>query len=96
MKLNRVFTIACTVAVFASGPALADSNTAASAGNRFIAGGAGLSITRGDLDGALAGSAAQIQSLTPAQATLWQREVLTNLINVQILDPNLKAAAASQ
>ncbi len=85
MKLSPVFTIACTVAVLTAGSALADLNTAASPGNPVIASGTGLSITRGDLDDALAGSAARIQSLTPAQAALWQREVLTNLINTRLL-----------
>jgi len=61
-----------------------DTDVAASS-DPVIARGTGIEIKRGDLDDAMAGIKAQIQTLTSAQVTQIQRQVLTNLINTKLL-----------
>jgi foldase protein PrsA len=65
----------------------ADTNVASAAtlGNPVIARGTGLEITRGDLDEALTGIKAQIQSMTPAQVLQIQRQMLSRLIETKLL-----------
>ena len=53
--------------------------------NAVIARGTGIEIKRSDLDDAMAAYKTQIQTLTPAQALLFQRQTLTNLINNRLL-----------
>src|SRR6202167_3919632 len=53
--------------------------------NAVIARGTGIEIKRSDLDDALAAYKTQIQMLTSAQALLFQRQTLTNLINNRLL-----------
>jgi parvulin-like peptidyl-prolyl isomerase len=88
MRTGIIFTtaMAAILCAFQNAPA-ADTNeiTMATPGNPVIARGTGFEITRGDLDEALAGARAQLQTMTSAQQLQVQRQVLTNLINNALL-----------
>jgi parvulin-like peptidyl-prolyl isomerase len=82
MKLNKIIIVACTI-VAAGTASLKSQNSVADASNPVIASGAGFTITRGDLDQALAGI--RTQSLTPTQLLVRQKAALTNLIDIKLV-----------
>jgi len=86
IKIIRSTALAAVLCVFQAASA-ADTNatTTATAGNPVIARGNGFEITRGDLDEAMTGIKAQIQSLTPAKVLDVQRLMLNRLIETKLL-----------
>jgi parvulin-like peptidyl-prolyl isomerase len=79
-------TLAAILCAFQTASA-ADTNavTTAALGNPVIARGTGLEITRGDLDEAMTGIKAQVQSLAPARVLQIQSQILDQIIDTKLL-----------
>ena len=88
MRAKVCFTTAFA-AIFcafqAASAAATNAATTAALSNPVIARGAGLEITRGDLDEAMSGLKAQIQALTPAQILQIQKQLLNRIIETKLL-----------
>ena len=88
IKTKIIFSTALVAGLCAFQSALAadtSAATTATTGNPVIARGTGLEITSGDLDEAMTGIKAQIQSLTPAKVIEVQKLMLNRLIETKLL-----------
>jgi foldase protein PrsA len=107
-KIILSTTLAAILCAFRTASA-ADTNMATTAeiGNPVIARGTGLEITRGDLDEAMNGikatAAAHNQTISPAQAVIFEKRILDQLIETKLLlakatdaDKAVGASAAKQ